>query len=67
MKSAAAKDSGLTPAQLGWVLSQIKLGADLIPPGGVSVQDLQIYLSDLVRRLTRQASPNSRTEIEQEK
>ena len=35
--AAAAKDSGWTPAQLAWVLSQIEMGDDLLPPGAVSV------------------------------
>jgi Nucleotidyl transferase AbiEii toxin, Type IV TA system len=59
LKAAADKDSGLTPAQLGWVLSQIELGNDLIPPGGVSVEELQRYLDDFIDRLTRQAFPKS--------
>ena len=54
---AVAKDSGLTPAQLGWVLSQIEFGDDLIPPGGISTEELRHYLSDLLARLTRQAFP----------
>lgn len=54
---AALKDSGLTPAQLSWVLSQIVLGADLIPPGGVSNEELRGYLADLIARLTRLAFP----------
>ena len=54
---AQKKDTGLTPAQLAWVLSQIKLGADLIPPSDVSVADLQNYLDDLIARLKRLAFP----------
>ena len=54
---AALKDTGLTPAQLGWVLSQIKLGDDLTPPGGVSAEELRGYLTDLIIRLTRLAFP----------
>jgi aryl-alcohol dehydrogenase-like predicted oxidoreductase len=57
LPAAAVKDTGLTPAQLGWVLSQIELGDDLIPPGGVSVEELRQYLADLVARLTRLAFP----------
>jgi len=59
LKAAAAKDRGLTPAQLGWVLSQIELGNDLIPPGGVSVEELRRYLDELINRLTHQAFPKS--------
>ncbi len=45
--------------ELGWVLSQIELGHDLIPPGGVSAEELRRYLDELIDRLTRQAFPNS--------
>lgn len=54
---AALKDTGLTPAQLSWVLSQINLGDDLTPPGGVSAEELRGYLTDLIARLTRLAFP----------
>ena len=57
LRSAALKDAGLTPAQLGWVLSQIELGEDLIPPGGVSAGELRGYLADLIGRLARLAFP----------
>ena len=54
---AGAKDTGLTPAQLAWVLSQIEMGDDLIPPGGVSVEELRTYLAEMITRLTRLAFP----------
>lgn len=57
LDAAAAKDTGLTPAQLGWVLNQIELGDDLIAPGGVSTKELRLYLSELIARLARQAFP----------
>ncbi len=57
--AAAKKDAGLTPAQLSWVLSQIHLGPDLTPAGGISRAELQQYLDDLVRRLARIAFPVS--------
>lgn len=57
LRAAAKKDSGLTAAQLAWVLSQINLGEDLTPPGGVSVEELREYLNDLIARLTRLAFP----------
>ena len=57
LPSAALKDAGLTPGQLSWVLSQITLGDDLVPPGGISVQELRKYLDDLVVRLSRLAFP----------
>lgn len=56
--AAASKDSGLTPGQLSWVLSQITLGGDVVPPGGIAVEELQKYLNDLVARLSRLAFPN---------
>lgn len=57
IRSAAEKDSGLTPGQLSWVLSQIKLGVDLVPPGGVSRQELLDHLEDLINRLSHLAFP----------
>lgn len=62
LPAAAAKDAGLTPAQLSWVLNQIELSGDLIPPGGVSADELQRYLVDLSARLARLAFPESRSE-----
>lgn len=56
LPAAAMKDTGLTPAQLGWVLSLIKLGDDLIPPGG-STEELRQYLTDLLARLAYLAFP----------
>ncbi|MBS1790715.1 MAG: nucleotidyl transferase AbiEii/AbiGii toxin family protein [Acidobacteria bacterium] len=57
LSAAATKDTGLTAAQLSWILSQIELGDDLIPPGGVSIEELRQYLDDLIARLTRLAFP----------
>ncbi len=54
---ARQKDTGLTPAQLAWVLNQIKFGDDLIPPGNVLVIELRNYLDDLISRLNRLAFP----------
>ncbi|MFN7948667.1 MAG: nucleotidyl transferase AbiEii/AbiGii toxin family protein [Blastocatellia bacterium] len=59
LPAAARKDSGLTPAQLSWVLSQIELGDDLTPPGGVSTEELRRYLAEMIARLTRLAFPGS--------
>lgn len=58
LTAAEAKDSGLTPAQLAWVLSQIEFGDDLIPPGGISATELRNYLAGLIGRLTHKAFPN---------
>lgn len=57
LESAAKKDSGLTPGQLAWVLSQIRFGDDLGTPDGVSVIELRAYLDDLIARLKRLALP----------
>lgn len=57
LAGAALKDQGLTPAQLSWVLSRIVMGDDLVPPGGVSVEELRQYLADLTARLARRAFP----------
>jgi hypothetical protein len=54
---AARKDGGLTPGQLAWVLSQIEIGEDAVPPGGVTAAELRLYLRDLERRLTALALP----------
>lgn len=59
LMAAAAKDQGLTPAQLAWVLSQIEIGPDLVPPGNVSLKELRDYLADLIARLTKRAFPVS--------
>lgn len=57
LSAAQQKDTGLTAAQLAWVLSQIKFGDDLIAPGNVSVIELQNYMDDLIARLKRLAFP----------
>jgi hypothetical protein len=54
---AALKDTGLTPAQLSWVLNEIKLGDDLVPPGGVTTEELRLFLAALIARLARLAFP----------
>ena len=54
---AQRKDAGLTPAQLGWVLSQIVIGDDANAPGSVSPAELRGYLEGLVARLARLAFP----------
>lgn len=54
---AGRKDAGLTPGQLGWVLSQITIGNDAVIPGGASPEELRRFLSDLISRLARLAFP----------
>ncbi|MFV0387267.1 MAG: nucleotidyl transferase AbiEii/AbiGii toxin family protein [Pyrinomonadaceae bacterium] len=55
--SAEKKDSGLTPAQLAWVLNQIKFGDDIQMPFDISATELSKYLQDLINRLNRLAFP----------
>ena len=57
--AAQQKDRGLTHAQLAWVLEQIELGADVVPPGDVSRQELQDYLDDLIARLKKLSFPET--------
>jgi hypothetical protein len=54
---AARKDAGLTAGQLAWVLSQVEIGSDATPPGGVTVEELRSFVADLIRRLTAMAYP----------
>ena len=57
--AANRKDSGLTAAQLAWVLGDLELGDEAKPPGGVSVTELREYLGGLRARLARMAFPSS--------
>lgn len=57
---ATRKDAGLTPAQLAWILSQIRIGDDAEIPGNYSVKELRAFLESLQRRLTRMAFPGRR-------
>lgn len=56
-EAASRKDGGLTPGQLAWVLSEIRIGEDAQPPGGVSASELRDYLQDLRARLAQMALP----------
>ena len=55
---AVRKDAGLTPGQLAWVLSQLEIGEDASPPGGVPADELREYLDELIQRLTELAYPD---------
>lgn len=59
LEAAAQKDTGFTPAQLVWVLNQIKFGVDLVPPGGVSRLEIEEYLRGLIIKLTKAAFPQN--------
>jgi hypothetical protein len=50
--AASLKDTGLTSAQLGWVLNQIKFGDDAVIPSKIKVEELRKYLDNLIERLT---------------
>lgn len=54
---ASRKDGGLTPAQLAWVLSRMRIGDDASIPGGVGPAELRRYIAELTDRLTRAAYP----------
>ena len=56
-QAAAKKDTGLSPAQLAWVLNQIRFGDDVQLPSDISVTELRDYLSDLINRLKKFAYP----------
>jgi hypothetical protein len=55
--AARAKDGGLTPAQLAWVLSQIEIDDNRPLPASVTPAELRRYITELVQRLTRLAFP----------
>ena len=55
---AARKDAGMTPAQLAWVVSEIRIGDDAQIPGDASVAELRSFLESLQQRLTRMAYPD---------
>ncbi len=57
LQVAAKKDSGLSPAQLAWVLNQIKFGDDAQLPSDISINELRDYLDDLIIRLKQFAFP----------
>ncbi len=53
----ARKDGGLTPAQLAWVLGELRIGDDARSPDGSSPQALRDYVRDLRTRLESAAFP----------
>ncbi|MBZ0102297.1 MAG: nucleotidyl transferase AbiEii/AbiGii toxin family protein [Thermoanaerobaculia bacterium] len=57
LADAARKDAGLTAAQLAWVLSELRLGPDLSPPGGATVEELEAFRCELRERLVAWAHP----------
>jgi hypothetical protein len=59
LPDAMQKDGGLTPAQLAWVLSELRIGDDARIPGNMSAAELRTALESLIHRLTRLAAPPS--------
>ena len=59
IEAAALKDAGFTPAQLGWVLSQIQFSDSFVPPGDVPADVLREYLAKLIERLAKLAFPRN--------
>ena len=57
LEVAEKKDTGLTPSQLAWVLSEITFGDDAQLPIDISVAELRKYLQDLIARLTKLVFP----------
>ena len=57
LRAGAQKDRALTPAQLAWVLSEIRIGDDAQVAGGVAVPELRDYLRGLIERLSKMALP----------
>ena len=57
LDTAARKDSGLTPAMLAWILSQIEISDDAAIPGGFSVAEIRTFIDDLQTRFRRLAIP----------
>lgn len=55
---AMRKDGGLTPAQLAWVLSQVRIPDDAHVPGRRTPQEVRDFLASLVDRLARFARPS---------
>jgi len=54
---AMNKDAGLTPAQLAWVLSEVRLAEDARLPGDTDAREVMQFLAELQDRLSRLAFP----------
>lgn len=57
LETALAKDGGCTPANLAWLLSELRISDDVTLPAGVTGAELRAYVDDLVQRLRRIAHP----------
>jgi hypothetical protein len=58
LKLAMVKDGGLSPAQLGWALSQFVITDDSRVPGGIDTVELKKFKEDLQQRLAAAARPS---------
>lgn len=54
---AQQKDAGVTPAQIGWLLGEIRISEATRIPGDVAADELREFVSDLRRELARIAAP----------
>lgn len=59
LRAAAKKDTGLSAAQLAWVLSSIRLSDSAELPGDVSVEEMRHFLDELIIRLQKTAVPKA--------
>jgi len=59
LATALAKDGGCTPANLAWLLSEIRIPDEANLPGGVKAAELRAWLDELIVRLRRAALPNA--------
>jgi predicted nucleotidyltransferase component of viral defense system len=57
ISEASKKDTGLSGAQLVWVLGQIQFGDDARIPGEISVEKMREYLAELIERLAKLSFP----------
>lgn len=55
---AESRDGAVSPGQLAWVLSSLRIGDDARIPGGIPVTTLREFVADLERRLARLAHPD---------
>lgn len=57
VNEASRKDGGMSPGQLAFILSEIQIGDDAEPPGGVSVEELRAFMRQLKKDMSELAFP----------
>ena len=57
VRAASAKDAGVTPSQLAWVLSSFPIPEGVPLPGEVSPESLRAFRDDLILKLAGAAFP----------